>query len=130
MKYPKLADKNDLRRKLMDKDIASLKVAYTQRPKAISERQWRIKMAKALGVSPATVQYHTDLEYQGKMKAKNAKAHSKTNDPEDYARHREQEIKRRVERWSRNPALREWHYRTSAKNEKRTNRKTVLGKEL
>ncbi|PHQ84127.1 MAG: hypothetical protein COB65_06305 [Thalassobium sp.] len=129
MKYPKLVDKNDLRRKLMDKDIASLQIAHAKKPIAVSARQWRIKMAKTLGVSPATVQYHTDPDYQAKMKAKNAKAHSKDN-PEDYANHRAQESKRRVERWDRSPDLREWHYVISAKNEKRTVRKTVLGKEL
>ena len=71
--------------------------------------------------------YHTDENYQALMKAKNAKAHSKDN-MEDYERHRSQEIKRRVERWGRNPKLRAWHYEVSARNEKRTPRKTSLGR--
>jgi|TARA_R110000824_G_scaffold92059_2_gene223579 hypothetical protein len=130
MKYPRLSDKQDLRRKLMDADIASLKVAYAVRPTEISERQWRIKMALSLGVSPSTIAYHTNPDYRAKMLVKNRKAHSKAVDPEDYARHRAEEIKHRQNRLERNPDLREWHYQVSAKNEKRTQRTTVLGKPL
>ena len=132
MKYPRLSDKQDLRRKLMDEDIASLKVSYAKdHPfKGTSYRQWAMGKASELGVSDGTIFYHTNDSYNAKMKAKNAKAHSKVADPKDYARHRAQESKRRVERWDRNSDLREWHYRVSAKNEKRVQRKTVLGKPL
>jgi len=132
MKYPKLVDKNDLRRKLLDSDIASLKVTYVKAYpfKGTSYRQWAIAQASALGVSPSTIYYHTDASYQAKMKAKNAKAHSKTRDIEDYEAHRAAEIQQRMNRWGRNPDLREWHYQVSAKNEKRSQRKTVLGKAL
>jgi hypothetical protein len=129
MRYPRLADKQDMRRKLMESDIEYLKLAYAQRPPSISNRQWYMAMASEYGVSPSTIQYHTDMSYQANMKAKNAKAHSKI-DMADYERHRANESKRRVERWSRNSQLREWHYVTSARNEKRVVRKTVLGKLL
>jgi|6_EtaG_2_1085325.scaffolds.fasta_scaffold01456_1 hypothetical protein len=132
MKYPKLSDKQDLRRKLMDKDIASLKVAHAKDYpfKGMSYRKWAIAKASELGVSPATIYYHTDASYQAKMRVKNAKAHSKAHNPEDYQAHRSNEIKSRMSRWHRNPALREWHYNVSAKNEKRSQRKTVMGKPL
>ena len=132
MKYPKLSDKQDLRRKLMDEDIASLKVSYANDYPfhGTSYRQWAIAMAAEFGVSPATIYYHTDASYQAKMKAKNAKVHSKAADPADYALHRAAEIRHRMNRWHRNPALREWHYQVSAKNDKRTKRKTVLGQPL
>ena len=132
MKYPKLSDKQDLRRKLMDKDISSLKVSYAKDYpfKGMSYRKWAIGKASELGVSSATIYYHTDVSYQAKMKAKNAKAHSKANDLKDYEAHRTAEIKHRKDRWDRNPKLREWNYQISAKNEKRSNRKTVLGKPL
>jgi len=132
MKYPKLSDKQDLRRKLMDKDITFLKVSHAKDYpfKGTSYRQWAMGKASVLGVSPATIYYHTDASYQSKMKAKNAKAHSKEKDLEDYEHNRAKEIQLRMNRWARNPALREWHYIVSAKNEKRSQRKTVLGKTL
>lgn len=131
MKYPKLLDKNDLRKKLMDSDVTNLKVSYANAYPFIgtSYRQWRLGKAGEYNVSPATIQYHTDEKYQALMKAKNAKAHSK-DDMADYEQHRQMESNRRVERWSRNPKLREWHYIISANNEKRTPRKSVLGKPL
>ena len=106
MRYPRLADKQDMRRKLMESDIEYLKLAYAQRPPSISNRQWYMAMASEYGVSPSTIQYHTDMSYQANMKAKNAKAHSKI-DMADYERHRANESKRRVERWSRNSQLRD-----------------------
>lgn len=131
MKYPKLSDKNDLRKKLMDADVSDLKASYAKAYPFVgtSYRQWRLGKASEYGVSPSTIQYHTDDKYQLMMKAKNAKAHSK-DDIADYRRHRAMESSRRVERWSRNPKLREWHYVTSARNDKRANRKSVLGKPL
>ena len=77
MKYPRLSDRQDLRRKLMDKDIASLKVAHAKDYpfKGISYRKWTMAKASELGVSPATICYHTNPNYQAKMKAKNSKAH-------------------------------------------------------
>jgi len=131
MKYPKLSDKQDLRRKLMDEDIASLKIAHAKDYPfhGTSYYQWKVAKALEFGVSSFTIYYHTDPNFQAKIKAKNAKAHSKAN-MDDYENHRATESKRRVERWSRNPDLREWHYQVSAKNEKRTKRKTVLGQPL
>lgn len=131
MKYPRISDSQDLRRKLLDKDIVALKAAYTlDYPfQGSSYRKWVIAKASELGVSPSTVYYHTDASYQAKMKAKNAKAHSKA-DMADYVAHRAAEIKRRVGRWDRNPALREWHYQVSAKAQKRGKRKTVMGKPI
>ena len=132
MKYPKLADKNDLRRKLMDEDIACLKTSYTKDYpfKGSSYRQWAMAQASELRVSEATIYYHTNPDYQAKMKTKNARAHSKAHDLEDYEAHRAAEIQLRMRRWDRNPDLREWHYNVSAKNEKRAKRKTVMGKPL
>ena len=132
MKYPKLSDKQDLRRKLMDKDIESLKVSHAKDYPftGISYHKWSMAKASEYGVSSATIQYHTDASYRAKMKAKNAKAHSKANDLKDYEAHRAAEIKQRLNRWNRNPDLRAWHYKVSAKNEKRAKRKTVLGEPL
>ena len=131
MKYPRLADKQDLRRKLMDEDIVDLKAEYagTYPFRGSSYRRWAIAKGSKLGVSLTTIYYHTNPSYQAKMKAKNAKAHSKVN-MSDYEAHRASETKRIVERWDRNPALREWHYMQSAKHEKRTKRKTVMGKPI
>ena len=129
MKYPRLEDKDDLRKKLMDHDVEELKIGYANAYpfEGSSYRKWRLVKAHEYGVSPSTIQYHTDDDYQAKQRAKTAKAHSKDN-MEDYERHRSQEIKRRVERWGRNPKLRAWHYEVSARNEKRTPRKTSLGR--
>lgn len=131
MKYPKLVDKDDLRRKLMDKDVVALKVSYAKASPFVGSNynQWRLVKAHEYGVSPATIQYHTDDNYQARQKAKNANAHSKDN-VEDYENHRAKESRRRVERWGRNPKLRQWHYEVSARNEKRAKRKSVLGEPL
>jgi|TARA_R110000824_G_scaffold92463_3_gene224328 hypothetical protein len=131
MKYPQLTDRQDLRRKLLDADIANLKTSYAMDyPFAGSSyRQWYIARASEYGVSAGTIQYHTNMAYQAQMKAKNAKAHSKAN-MADYEAHRATEMVNRMERWGRNPKLREWHYNLSAKNEKRAVRKTVMGKPI
>jgi len=132
MKYPRLADRQDLRRKLMDTDIASLKTDYARDYpfRGTSARQWYIARASEYGVSPSTIQYHTDMDYQAQMKAKNAKSHSKANDLAGYEAHRAAEMVNRIDRWARNPKLREWHYNVSAKNEKRVVRKLVMGKPI
>jgi hypothetical protein len=132
MKYPPLPDKDDLRKKLMDSDIASLKAGYAQAfPfSGSSYRQWMLAKAEEYGVSHSTIQYHTNDSYRAKMKAKNASAHSKAHDLQDYEAHRAGEMNLRMLRWERNPLLREWHYEVSARNEKRSKRKTSLGRPL
>lgn len=109
MDYPKLTDKQDLRRKLMDTDIAALQAAYTRDyPFEVSYRQWAIGQARSLDIHFATVYYYTNDSYRAKMMAKNVKAHSKANDPVDYAKHRATEIRSRAARRKRNPALVAW----------------------
>ena len=131
MKYPRLSDQQDLRRKLMDEDIEALKISYASDYPfhGTSYHQWKVAKAAEYGVSPSTIYYHTDASNQAKVKRKNANAHSKAN-MDDYENHRASESKRRVERWSRNPDLREWHYQVSAKNDKLRKRKTVFVKPL
>ena len=113
----------------MDQDIVDLKAEYTEAYpfRGTSYRQWAIAKGSKLGVSLTTIYYHTNPSYQAKMKANNAKAHSKA-DMEDYVAHRAYEARLRVERLDRNPALREWTYRLAAKY--RLNRKTCLGKPI
>ena len=146
MKYPKLPPEQDLRRKLMDDEIEQIRQAYRDalpfpdKSEAARSRNlgyplqtrtsWLQMMADMWDVSWGTIYYYVDDEYRAKMKAKNAKAHSKAKDLKDYEAHRAAEIKHRVERWKRNDDLREWHYRVSAKNEKRRPRYTVRGKPL
>ena len=145
MKYPKLTPDQDLRRKLMDEDIADIRQAYedalpfpskSEVLRALgtghameSEHRWMRDVAEMYGVSYSTISYYVNDEYHAKMLTKNAKAHNKAN-MDDYEAHRAAEVKRRVERWDRNDDLREWHYRVSAKHEKRAKRITVLGKPL
>ena len=106
MKYPRLKDTQDLRRKLMDTDIADIQTAYRIRPDGISDHGWYGQMASIYGVDRNTIKYYCDMDYQAKMKAKNANAHSKA-DMDDYIAHRDAEVKRRVGRWNRNPSLRQ-----------------------
>ena len=145
MKYPRLSDKQDLRRKLLYADIADIRKAYDDAcpfptkselmrrrhrgEEVESLRQWLTEIAEIYAVSVSTIKYYTDDQYNEQMKAKNAKAHSKV-DLADYEAHKAAEIKNRMNRWQRNAALREWHYRISAKNEKRRPRYTVMGKPL
>ena len=145
MKYPRLPENVDLRKKLMASDIADIQKAYEdalpfptqsevmkKRKMGIevqSKTQWINEIMELYGVSYHTVYYWTNTEYREYKMEQNAKAHSKA-DLEDYEKHRAIEIKRRVERWSRNSELREWHYQTSARNEKRAVRHTVMGKPL
>ena len=101
----------------MDQDIVDLKAEYTAAYpfRGSSYRRWAIAKASELGVSPTTIYYHTNASYQAKMKAKNAKNHSKA-DMADYEAHRAAEMKRRVERWNRNPALRTYNKSLVAKH--------------
>ena len=89
-----------------------------------------MRLAEKYGVHFSTIRYYTNKNYQLKMKIKNAKNHTKQKNIQDYINHRKKESKLRVERWKRNPALREWHYIMSAKNEKRSKRITSLGKKI
>jgi len=146
MKYPKLHETSDLRKKLMAQDIADIRRAYEQalpfhtkseimkrRQSGLevhSKAQWISQIMEMYQVSYHTIYYWTHDDYRAEKMIKNAKAHSKENGIEDYERHRAKESKRRVERWARNASLREWHYVTSARNEKRSNRKTVSGKPI
>ena len=145
MKYPRLPDALDRRRKLMDTDIADIRLAYAEASpfpskrelmmrrltgeKVQSESQWIAEVMEMYLVSYATVYYWTHDESRTAQRLKNAKVHSKV-DMVDYAKHRALEMKARVARWKRYDPLKEWQYTTSARNEKRASRKTVMGKPI
>ena len=145
MKYPKLPEELDLRKKLLSQDIKDIQQAYMsalpfppqgelararrEDPSVQSKRQWILDIAQMYGVSAHTIYYWTHDDYRAMKMLKNAKAHSKAN-LEDYEAHRAAEIKGRARRMKTNPKLADYHAVQSAKNERRSNRQTVKGTPL
>jgi hypothetical protein len=145
MKYPKLPESLDLRKKLMAQDIADIQRAYKEASPfpsqsecakrrrlglaVQSESQWITKMMEVYQVSYHTIYYWVRDDYREYKRGKNAKAHSKA-DLKDYRKHVANELEYRRARWNRFPAQWDYHTVQSAKNEKRTNRYTVHGQTL
>ena len=145
MPYPRLPEDKDKRKKLMARDIAAIRKAYaalapfptksevlksrhTEHP-LLSETRWMEDMATLYGVGTFAIYYHIKDEYRAHKMRLNAKAHSKAN-MEDYVRHREKEMKQRMDRLHRHDPIRKWHYQTAARNEKRTKRTKVMGEQV
>ena len=143
--YPRLPEELDLRKKLLAADIKAIRKEFQERGpyhnKSEITRRWRLglswnserkvmlELAWRYSVSYHTIYYWVKDSYRAWKREQNAKAHSKEN-MADYVEHRATEIKRRVERWRRYSPQWEWNARMSAKNEKRSKRKTSLGKPL
>jgi len=88
-----------------------------------------LELAQAYSVSCHTIYYWIKDTYREHKREQNAAAHSKEN-MDDYKKHKADELRRRAERWKRYDPQRVWHARTSARNEKRAKRRTVLGEPL
>lgn len=121
MKYPRLPENLDLRKKLLAKDIEEMQAEWPSlvSEKGHSKRSASIFLAGRYGVSPSTILYHCDEVYRVQMMAKNAKAHAKSIGLADYEAHRTKEVENRQRRIKRNPSLRLYHDVQSAKNEHR-----------
>jgi len=146
MKYPRLPEKLDLRKKLMAQDIADIQQAYAEAMpfptksevmkrrhaglETLSESQWIAEIMEMYQVSYHTVYYWTHDEYRDEKMLKNAKAHGKTKDLEDYEAHRANEIRARARRMKLHPDLGDYHAVQSATNEKRSQRHTCKGRPL
>lgn len=145
MNYPRLPENLDLRRKLLQSDIFSIREQFeARRPyhtKAEisrrrslglpwnSERQALLDLAGKYCVSYHSIYYWVKDGYRDRKRAYNAESHSKANLP-DYEAHRAKEIRNRAARFRRYKPQGEWHAVVSALNEKRHTRHTVRGKAL
>ena len=133
MKYPRLKDKDNLSRKLTDKQIAEIQHAFEKMIKTYkSMHAVREILTKRYKVSYSTVYYWTDSRYRKDKRAKNTEYWNKTKftDPEKWYAHKKGELLNRRKRMERNPKLKLWHEVVGAKNEKRVKRRTVKGKLL
>lgn len=147
MKYPKLPEELDLRKKLLAQDILDIRIAYEKAepsfPKSLSElmkrrrleglgvqseTQWINEIAEMYEVSYATVYYWIKDDSRAKQRLKNAQNHKR--DSFDYERHVAREIVNRKKRWQRYSPLWDYHALQAAKNEKRSKRLTYKGKAL
>lgn len=147
MKYPRLPEGLDLRKKLMAQDIAAIQQAYAEASpfptkselmkrrlagiETQSKTQWIREMMEMYQVSFHTVYYWTHDEYRASKMLKNAKAHNKADiSPEDYKAHGEHRKKSRLLAFQRFPLQKDFHALTSAKSEKRSKRYTYKGKPI
>lgn len=133
MKYPRLKDKDNLSRKLLDKDIQNIREFFNQQLKeGHTATSIRNLLARKYKVSYTTIFYWSnDKHRQEKRKKDNVYwGNMEKVDPEKWYLHKKQEIARRRNRMVRNPELKTWNEVVSAKNEKRYKRKTVKGKAL
>jgi len=80
-------------------------------------------------ISRATVIYWTNKEQRDKQRAKNAKRSYVKGSPEDIRRKQRDSQKRR-ENWRADPDMRLRHEIQSAKDEKRSGRRTVRGMDI
>lgn len=132
MKYPKLKDTQNLSKKLTDSEITEIQEFFKKRSNTVSATSVRRFLADKYKVSYTTIYYWTNDKHRQEKRKKNSEYWSKiklTDYPRWYE-HKKAEITRRKNRMSRNPDLKTWNEVISAKNEKRTKRKTVKGKNL
>lgn len=132
MKYPRLKDRNNLSRKLTDKQIEEIQTKFENYIDNGSATLIRKRLAMEYNVTYSTIYYWTNPKYREQKRKENNEYWNmvKKTDYERWYKHKKDEINRRRNRMQRNPDLKLWHEVTSAKNEKRTKRKTVKGKKI
>lgn len=142
MRYPRLPEELDLRKKLTAEDIVDIQQAYEDaapfpsRSEVMkrrhlgldtqSESQWIKEIMEMYDISYHTVYYWTHDEYRAAKMLKNAKAHSKA-DMKDYEDHRAKEIIGRAKRRKINSALVDYMAVQAAMHEKRSKRHSYKG---
>ena len=130
MKYPKLEDEDNLSKKLTSEQIRDIQTEFTRLKGWGTPTEVRKIIAKRYKVSYSTIYYWTNEKYRNEKRKENSTYWSKIKetDYEKWYKHKKDELVRRKNRMSRNPKLKLWHEVVSAKNEKRSKRKTIKGK--
>jgi hypothetical protein len=133
MKYPRLPDELNLSKKLTSEQIQDLNNDFNNLSSKFKSKRLLLNfLAKKYSVSYHTVYYWTNEKYRNEKRKKNSEYWNKmkTLDYDKWYRHKKQEIARRRNRMDRNPDLKTWHNVVSAKNDKRSKRKTMKGRRL
>jgi hypothetical protein len=132
MKYPRLEDKDNLSKKLTDKQIEEIQIEFKNSTGHGSPTSIRNRLAMKYKVSYATIYYWTNSNYRTQKRKENIEYWNmvKKTDYERWYKHKKDELIRRKNRMERNPKLKLWHEVISAKNEKRVKRKTVKGRKI
>ena len=102
----------------------------------MSNTEIRLELGKKISeggkgkqISNATVIYWTNKEQRDKQRAKNARRSYVKGSPEDIRR-KKGDAKKRKENWKADPEMKLRHTIQSAKDEKRSGRKTVRGMDM
>ena len=102
----------------------------------MSNTEIRLELGKKISeggkgkqISNATVIYWTNKEQRDKQRAKNARRSYVKGSPEDIRR-KKRDAKKRKENWKIDPEMKLRHTIQSAKDEKRSGRKTVRGMDM
>tara|TARA_R100000781_G_scaffold37384_1_gene26439 strand:+ start:602 stop:1051 length:450 start_codon:yes stop_codon:yes gene_type:complete len=117
----------DRRYKLTQEDITQMNKLKEE---GKSNTEIRLAISKrGKEISNATVIYWTDKEQREKQRAKNAKRKYVKGSLEDIAR-KKRDVDKRRENWKVDSDMRLRHEIQSAKDEKRSGRKTVRGMDI
>ncbi len=131
MKYPRLPESQDLRKKIFKSDEKVIRklVRLKMMREDISFYGACASVAKLFNVTSFTIRYHISSDYRKQINEKNNK-YDRDRRRVNYREHKKREILLRANRMKRNKKLVLWNQVVTANNEKRCRRKTVLGQSL